>query len=179
MKNLFFIFITVLLISCNNSEKDKTENNSSTDIEHTESTTYYLIRHAEKDRSDTSNSDPELTPEGHERAKRWAKYFSDKELDLIYTTPFVRTMQTVLYTASEQNIEPKRYDPTSLYSEEFKKNTVGKNVLIVGHSNTTPAFVNAIIGDNRYPEMDDYNNSSLFIVRIKGDATSVQEVTIE
>ena len=35
-----------------------------------EKTTYYLIRHAEKDRSDTTDKNPELNKTGKERAKK-------------------------------------------------------------------------------------------------------------
>ena len=42
----------------------------------------------------------------------------------------------------------------------------GKNVLVVGHSNTTPMLVNKMIDLEKYDQMDDSDNSSLFIVRI-------------
>ena len=40
-------------------------------------TTYYLIRHAEKDRTDSLNRNPNLTEQGLERAKKWANYFKN------------------------------------------------------------------------------------------------------
>ncbi len=36
-------------------------------------TTYYLIRHAEKERTNPSNRDPHLTAIGQERAENWQK----------------------------------------------------------------------------------------------------------
>ena len=60
------------------------------------------------------------------------------------------------------------------YDECFKFNTKGKNVLIVGHSNTTNAFANTILGENKYGEIADDNNSNLYIVTVtKHGATSV------
>jgi len=37
--------------------------------------TYYLIRHSEKDRSDTTNKNPDLTEKGVLRALRWSELF--------------------------------------------------------------------------------------------------------
>ena len=41
----------------------------------------YLIRHAEKVRTDKSDRDPDLNKNGFLRAINWKNYFSDKELD--------------------------------------------------------------------------------------------------
>ncbi|MBT8290569.1 MAG: histidine phosphatase family protein, partial [Muriicola sp.] len=49
---------------------------------------------------------------------------------------------------------------------------LGNNVLVVGHSNTTPDFVNKMIGEEKYPPMDDSDNGSLFIVQQIGDMTT-------
>ena len=41
------------------------------------------------------------------------------------------------------------YDAENLFNKNFKHKTDKQTVLIVGHSNTTPAFVNAIIGKKK------------------------------
>jgi thioredoxin-related protein len=46
-----------------------------------ESTTYYLIRHAEKNRTDKTNRNPDLNKKGVERAKKWASYFKNIKID--------------------------------------------------------------------------------------------------
>jgi len=47
--------------------------------------------------------------------------------------------------------------------------TIGKTVLIVGHSNTIPGLVNKIIKKDKYDQIKDYNNSNLYIIcRQKG-----------
>ena len=38
-----------------------------------------------------------------------------------------------------------------------------KKVLIVGHSNTIPNFVNGLIEKDFYNQIDDLNNSNLYI----------------
>ncbi len=138
-------------------------------------TTYYLIRHAEKDRNDPENLDPELNQDGLGRAIRWERVFSEIGLNEIYSTDFERTMMTAAPTAVNQDLIVKNYDPATVNIEEFKTANLGLNVLIVGHSNTTPDFVNKLIGEEKYSAMDDYDNSSLFIVRIiDGKATDIR-----
>jgi len=140
----------------------------------TETTTYYLIRHAEKDRTDTTNHNPNLTEKGVERAQKWAAVFSKVHFDKIYSTNYHRTLQTAQPTATEKKLKIQLYNPRKMYDDSFKKQTKGKSVLIVGHSNTTPKFVNKIIGKNKYKNIDDHNNANLYIVTVtKENKTSI------
>ena len=59
-----------------------------------------------------------------------------------------------------------------MYSEVFQNNTKGKTVLVVGHSNTTNVFVNKILGIEKYDEINDNNNSNLYIVTISNGKSS-------
>ena len=168
VKFFFLIFLTTLFTlptSCKTVEK--------------ETTTYYLIRHAEKDRSDASNRNPDLTEAGHERALRWANYFDGFDLDAIYATDYNRTQQTAAPTAQMKALDVQTYDPRNLYDAEFKSATSNKIVLIVGHSNTTPAFINAIVGVQTYEDMADNDNSTLFKVVIAEDATTVEILKVD
>jgi 2,3-bisphosphoglycerate-dependent phosphoglycerate mutase len=126
-----------------------------------EVTTYYLVRHAEKDRTDKTNSNPELTQKGMQRAVQWSQ---------VYSTNYKRTVSTAKPTAIEKDLEVQFYNPREPYSVDFRKATSGKTVLVVGHSNTTPQFVNAIIGENKYPQIQDDNNSNLYVVTLVNNA---------
>ena len=128
--------------------------------------TFYFIRHAEKDRTDPDNPDPELNQDGLGRAIRWAEVFDPIDLNAIYSTNYERTSMTAAPTSVKKNIDVQYYDPRSLDIEAFKAANEGLNVLVVGHSNTTPNLVNKMIGVEKYGPMDDDDNSSLFIVRI-------------
>ena len=139
-------------------------------------TTYYLIRHAEKDRTDTLNKNPNLNKKGQERAKRWANYFKNIDLDAIYATKYYRTIQTAKPTAKSKGLGVTNYDSRTMYDSVFQKETKGKKVLIVGHSNTTPVFVNKILGEKKYKNMNDKDNASLYIVTISNKKTSTIEV---
>ena len=184
MKKLILLSLLLVIFSCNNAEKKENnstsekENTSPTSIDDTE-TTYYLIRHAEKDRSDANNNDPGLTEKGLERAKYWATYFSDKNINQIYSTDYNRTQLTSYYVSLDYYLGVQYYEPNELYTEDFKLVTKGEVILIVGHSNTIPQLVNNMIGENKYPDMDDFDNSSLYIVKIKGDNISSEVIKVE
>ena len=66
-----------------------------------------------------------------------------------------------------------------MYDSIFQKNTAGKTVLVVGHSNTTPAFVNKIIGEKKYKDIDENDNASLFIVTITKDGKTSKVEKVE
>lgn len=135
-------------------------------VNNKKSTVYYFIRHAEKDKSDKTNKDPNLKQEGVLRAAKWSFVFENVAFDAVYSTNYNRTKQTAQPTAEKQGLEVQIYDPRQLFSETFANNTKGKTVLVVGHSNTTPAFVNAALGTKKYENIDDNNNANLYIVTI-------------
>lgn len=126
--------------------------------------TYYLIRHAEKEISENPN--PNLNTTGIERAKRWSEIFEHIHFDAIYSTDYIRTQNTVIPTAEKQNIEVILYHPMEINYSIFRKNTHGKTVLIVGHSNTIPKFVNTLIGEIKYSPLDENIYGNLYIIEI-------------
>ncbi|MES2578323.1 MAG: phosphoglycerate mutase family protein [Bacteroidota bacterium] len=134
-------------------------------------TTYYFIRHAEK--VDNSQN-PDLSEIGLERANLWNKIFSEVSFDEIYSTDYKRTIQTATPTATNKKIQIKLYNPKTIVIESFKKETLGKKVLIVGHSNTTPNFVNQIINQKIYADIEDTCFGNLYIVTVNGDTITHQ-----
>ena len=167
MKKIIFLLAFITLFASCKSDKKEDEKLEA------ETTVYYLIRHAEKDRS-TSDKDPELTKKGLERANNWVEVFKDKKIDLVFSTDYKRTQQTAAPIASAKNLEVLSYDPRGLYNDDFKAQTKDKTVLVVGHSNTTPALVNTILGNQKYDKIDDSDNGKLFIVSIVNDRISVK-----
>ncbi len=164
IKPLLFIFFLMVLLSACKDETTASMEDATPDV-----STYYLIRHAEKDRSNPDDIDPELNQKGLGRAMHWAEILQDVSLDVIYSTDFQRTTMTAAPTSVKQDLTVQYYDPDEINIEQFKMNNLGNNVLIVGHSNSTPTFVNQLIGQEKYGPMDDYDNGSLFIVQIVGD----------
>lgn len=177
MKNtILYLILLVLMVSCGNTPTEKKNELRKLD-ENT--TTYYLIRHAEKDRSNPENSNPNLNEQGVERAKNWASYFDSIPLAKVYATNYNRTQQTASYTAESKSLSVESYDPTQLYTPAFQFDTSGKHVLVVGHSNTTPQFVNAIIGEQVYTDIDDSVNSMLYVVKVRDGKAEVDVRTVE
>jgi len=168
MKNLILLTLVLFIgYSCKSDKKEFVPLNNN------KTTVYYFIRHAEKDRSDLTNKDPELTKIGIERTKNWATLFKSIDFDLIFSTDYKRTLETALPTAIEKKLIIQIYDPTNLNDSLFKGKTKDKTVLIVGHSNTTPAFVNAILGEEKFSDIEDTVNDHLYIVTINNDTTLV------
>lgn len=162
MKKLFFALCLVAFMGSINAQ---------------EVTTYYFIRHAEKVRTNPSDKNPHLNTKGLIRAKKWAEVFKNVKFDAVYSTDYNRTKQTAKPTADQNNLPVLLYNPATMYSDAFKYNTKGKKVLIVGHSNTTPAFVNKVIGSQKYPQIDDSNNANLYIVSITKD--SIEDILLK
>jgi 2,3-bisphosphoglycerate-dependent phosphoglycerate mutase len=134
-------------------------------------TTYYFIRHAEKV---DSSQNPDLSEKGLKRAELWNKIFSEISFDEIYSTEYKRTLQTASPTATTKKIEIKLYNPKTLDIESFKKETLGKKVLIVGHSNSIPKFVNEMINQNLFSDIEDETFGNLYMVTISEKTISFQ-----
>ena len=156
MKHLLILTFTILFALPTFSQDDKTS----------ELTTYYFIRHAEKNRSDANDKNPHLIQKGILRAAKWSFALEHIKFDAVYSTDYNRTKETAQPTAERNGLDVTIYDPRQLNSDSFIANAKGKTVLVVGHSNTTPMFVNAVLGVKKHDHIDDNNNANLYIVTI-------------
>lgn len=127
-------------------------------------TTIILVRHAEKDFGD----DPNLTPVGHARAQRLAKTLKNVRLDAIYSTDTRRTLQTADPVASQKQIKVKLYEMHNLepLAEEIMEKHTGETILVVGHSNTTPALASLLDKQTDYPRFSELDYENLWILSI-------------
>jgi broad specificity phosphatase PhoE len=136
------------------------------DVSHDNCSTFYLIRHAEKVRVDKSENNPALNEKGILRAQNWKNYFLDKGISKIYSTDYKRTIRTAQPLAINNNIETIIYSTSDFKFDDFIKSNIGENTLVVGHSNTIPDFVNELINEEYYTQIEDLNNSNLYVVSI-------------
>jgi len=171
LQNISITFLLVLLFSFVGYSQESKENK--------ETTTYILVRHSEKDTSDRSNRNPDLTEEGKKRSNNLVKILANFEIDKVYSTNYTRTLQTAEPISKDRNIEITQYDPRNLYDDEFQTQTKGKTSIVVGHSNTTPTFVNKIIGQKKYNDIDEKDYSKLFIIKITGDVITDTVLNID
>lgn len=164
-----FILVMTLLTSQSFSEPVRTADTATVEQQEKkeqEMTTYYFIRHAEKDETDPTEKDPELTPEGKARTKKWTAVFKEVPFDMVYSSKYKRTLSTAQPIAEDHKLQVLTYNPGKVNDVDFQQKTKGKTVLVVGHSNTNPKFVNAILGENTYKDIDEAESGSLFIVSV-------------
>lgn len=131
-------------------------------------TTVYLVRHAE--RATDHETDPTLTPAGTERAAELARMLADVPLAAIHSTDYRRTRLTAAPVAGPRGMEVHVYDPRGPGMEalvELLRTSPGHH-LVVGHSNTTPALVEALGGDPIAPIAED-EYDRLYVVVLDGD----------
>lgn len=129
-------------------------------------TTVILVRHAEK-KIEPQNPDPDLTPEGFERAQEIARVFGESGINAIYATQYKRTQQTVKPLSDRTGVPVTLLD--SKQTDELVKRVQttlrGQTIFVAGHNNSVPAIASALSGENfsTIPETE-YDN--LFIVTV-------------
>ncbi|MEM9532445.1 MAG: histidine phosphatase family protein [Pseudomonadota bacterium] len=125
----------------------------------------YLVRHGET--VDAAGDRP-LSPAGHARARWLADYFADRNLDAVYSTPLNRARQTAEPTADRERLDITSYNGRDLASLAQTLKSRGGRALVSGHSNTTPALANLLLGDERFSEFD-HDEYSLILVLTGAD----------
>lgn len=177
MKTLKFVAVLILIfcLSCQ-GDKKKVRQLDIPSGETPKTTTYYFIRHAEKRRDNPSENNPELSEKGFERSKYWGEYFNNKKLDEFYTTDYLRTFQTIIPIVYPYKGKIKFYEAEdTMFTDQFWSDTYGKSTIVVGHSNTTPKFVNQIIGKNKYESIPDTTNYRVYKVQIDKEGFVVKD----
>lgn len=128
-------------------------------------TTFVIFRHAETVEAD--KDDPELSEPGEERARRLAEHFKTADISAIYTTSTKRTRSTVEPIAASMGLEINSYDPFNVgVTDEILKKQQGGIILIAAHSNTAPSFVNYLIGQEKYEQLNEEGYDNMFIVTV-------------
>src|SRR5947207_14815007 len=133
-------------------------------------TTVVLVRHAEK--AATPVDDPPLTAAGEARARDLWMAIREASVSSVITTQFTRTRATAQPTATALGLAPTvvpATSPTHVQDvvTEIRKHP-GKTVLVVGHSNTVPAIVEAL-GARRPGAICDSRYDDMFVVIVAGD----------
>ncbi len=145
--------------------------------------TIVLVRHAEKsttgNATDMAKGDPELSPEGLERAERLAKAVKKYKPDVVYSTDYKRTKQTAEPIAKLRHKEVQTYDP-AIQADliPLMLNGKPKHYLIIGHSNTTPALANLIFKKEVFKQLPDTEYGVYWVIKTKkGAVTKVEMYT--
>lgn len=136
----------------------------------------FIVRHAEKLTVDANEKDPELSPEGAERATALLKELKGDDIDTIYTTNYKRTKLTAFPLADKLGLTIHTYNAAEQKDlvERIVKYGAGKNFLIVGHSNTVLDLVTSFGIVKPVKELTDADYDYLFEVTVKGKKADVK-----
>jgi broad specificity phosphatase PhoE len=129
-------------------------------------TTFILVRHAEKDLTQSTNN-PDLSSEGKVRATRLVDVLKQTDIQAVYSTDFKRTRQTVEPLAIARSLTINTYDARNNNDiDGMLQQYSGGTILVSGHSNTVPQFINYLIGEEKYQPMGDGEYGNIIIVSV-------------
>lgn len=149
MKNSYLSLCSAMLLSCR-------------------TTTYYMVRHAEKEMATTMTADVPLSEKGTQQALALKDVLLHKNIQHIFSTAYARTKATAQPLSNASGIPIEVYNPADrTFITQLRKLAHG-NVLIVGHSNTVGDLVNGITGKNLLQDLSDAQYGNLFIVSKRG-----------
>lgn len=124
------------------------------------------VRHAEKV---DDGPDPELSETGAARAAALAALLADAGIERVLSTDYVRTRATARPTAEAAGVDVELYDPTDIPGlARTLLDAPERAILVVGHSNTTPALVEALTGEPA-DFMPDEEYDRLYRIRVSHD----------
>ncbi|MCL2228551.1 MAG: histidine phosphatase family protein [Firmicutes bacterium] len=84
-------------------------------------TNVYFVRHAEPDMSVHDEGRP-LTPKGLANSRLVTKFLSDKSIDIVFSSPFVRTVQTLKDFVESQSLKLN-------FVDDFRERHISNNWL--------------------------------------------------
>jgi len=153
MKNILVLFISMMALTAFAQERKPV-------------TTFILLRHAEKDLTQSTN-DPDLSTEGKERAIKLVSMFKQSDVHAVYSTDYKRTRQTVEPLATARVLTIQLYDARKNSDiDTMLQKHAGQTIVVSGHSNTVPSFVNYLIGEMKYQPMGDGEYGNIIIVSL-------------
>jgi phosphohistidine phosphatase SixA len=119
----------------------------------------YIVRHAEKA---PEGKDPDLTADGQARARNIAAMLQKAGVTHVFSTPTARTRETAQPLAERAGVAIENYDPRAPQALADKVHALDGAVLIVGHSNTVPALVRLLGGDEADKEIPETEYNRLY-----------------
>ncbi|QHQ34233.1 histidine phosphatase family protein [Algicella marina] len=133
-------------------------------------TTVFVVRHGEK--ATANPADPVLSTAGEARAQELAHVLRDVGIDAVYVTQFQRTQLTGAPVAAEAGVTPVQYDAGTVSEavDAALADFNGREVVIVGHSNTVDDII-AALGVNGVSELAESQFDRLFVVTKHSGAT--------
>ncbi|MEM6783349.1 MAG: phosphoglycerate mutase family protein [Bacteroidota bacterium] len=148
-------------------------------------TVLYLLRHAE---TGEASDDPQLSDEGRARAEALAALLADRRITAVYASQFARTQETVQPLADTLGLDVivrplDTSDPRASAAATIREIAAAHfpyQVVVVGHSNTIPAMIEALT-DTPMDDLAHDTYGDLFVATITEhpDQRTPDDVTIE
>jgi len=156
MKKLLLLFSLTLLF---------------TQISFAQTTDIWVVRHAEKDKTNPEDKNPNLSDEGRIRAGDLAIYLKKVKFDVAFATPTKRTHQTLDSLVIKKVID---YKDVKELVDDIKKNYVGQTIMIAGHSNTVLEIVEAFGAKRPREDLTDDDYDYIFHLTVKEEKAKVK-----
>lgn len=137
------------------------------------STTIYLVRHAEKDTTN-KGEDPPLIMEGYERAIRIVDLLGEVPFASIWSTPYQRNINTVQPLAKKQKLTIQHYEWYNWYEEVNQLKNESGNHLICGHGDNLIPMIVFLNGASPIAELGHHDYSTIFKLEITPDTCIVE-----
>lgn len=157
---LIVVLFSVFMASCSNLDTD--------------TKVIYLVRHAEKDLTDTTDN-PALTVAGIERSNQLVKTLGVISINGFYSTKYQRNLNTLkpLANANEKEIQIYEWHDWKPMLVNIKKNE--DNVFIIcGHGNNLLPMITYLGATPPIDELGHHEYDNLFKVIISKDKTVVE-----
>jgi 2,3-bisphosphoglycerate-dependent phosphoglycerate mutase len=137
-----------------------------------QTTTVYIVRHAEKDMKNASDPDPVLSLDGQDRARDLASLLLPKRVLAVYSTTSKRAKQTAEPTAYGHAVTVQTYDPAdpAALVATVLRQYKGGSVLVVGHSNTVLELIEAFGFARPIPAVGENDYDYLFTITVQGNS---------
>jgi broad specificity phosphatase PhoE len=125
-------------------------------------TTVLIVRHADRDGDKDA-----LTSAGVARAQELGHVAAKAGVSAIFCTKTARTRKTAEPLATALKLAPVELEPkdTAGLVKQILADQKGKTVLVVGHSNTVPAII-AGLGGQQLPDLAETDFDDLYVVTI-------------
>ena len=112
-------------------------------------TTYFIIRHGDTN-GDVKDDDTELSEKGFDQAAFWGDYFSDKELDMFFTSTETYAFQTIIPIVHPYKGQVKNLEQDLSFDREFWQKTYGQRSVIVNSDELNLELTNRILQSKKY-----------------------------
>lgn len=130
-----------------------------------------LVRHAERLQS---GNDPGLSPAGRRRASLLASMFADANVSTIFTSTAGRTKEMAAPLAQRTGLTPRTIDDDAGQAVA-QILAGGACVVVVGHSDTVPIFIQGLGGPSSLEIQDDeFDRMFVLFVTPPGTASLLQ-----